>query len=495
MKDAECIAFLRWCLPRLDMRWAGFRKARRQVCKRIGRRLGALRLDDVAAYRAYLDTHPEEWPVLDGLCRVTISRFFRDRGVFDALGGRILPTLTALAAGRGDNRVRCWSVGCASGEEPYSLAILWQRRVRPRLQGPPISILGTDADAAVLRRAAAGCYAPGTLKELPEEELTACFELRNRQYCLRDAIRDPIRFREQDVRTDMPDGLFHLILCRNLVFTYFSETRQKEILRRLVARLVPGGCLVIGRHERLPPGAEGLNAETGRNDMFWKRRALESGPVGQRKELIEEIDREMREMASLTGRAALAPRVREALLDVPREAFVAPGDQALAYINRPLPIGHGQTISQPLVVAVMTELLDPGPEHRVLEIGTGSGYQAAVLARIVGRVYSVEVIESLAVAARARLARLGYDNVEVLAGDGAKGWPEHAPYDSVIVTAAAPELPPALIAQLKRGGRMVIPLGTPFGSQELTLVEKDAEGKISEHFVFPVAFVPFTGAG
>ncbi len=231
--------------------------------------------------------------------------------------------------------------------------------------------------------------------------------------------------------------------------------------------------------------------------MFGKRRAEKAGPTAdaRRRALMREIDDDMRATAVLTGRDALSPAVRRAFLEVPREDFVTAADARDAYINRPLPIGHGQTISQPYIVALMTELLDPRPGDTVLEIGTGSGYQTAVLARIVGRVCSLEVVEPLADAARERLARLGYGNVEVRAGDGAGGWPEEAPFDAIFVTAAAPTVPPALIAQLKRGGRMVIPVGAAYSEQDLVVVEKDADGKVSERAVRPVAFVPFTGAG
>ncbi len=231
--------------------------------------------------------------------------------------------------------------------------------------------------------------------------------------------------------------------------------------------------------------------------IFGKRRAEEGEPTAdaRRRALMREIDDDMRATAVLTGREALAPAVRRAILDVPREDFVEAADAPHAYRNRPLAIGHGQTISQPYIVALMTELLDPKPGDTVLEVGTGSGYQTAVLARIVGRVFSLEVVEPLADTARQRLARLGYGNVEVRAGDGASGWPEEAPFDAIVVTAAAPAVPQALIDQLKRGGRMVIPVGPAGSEQDLVVVEKDADGEVSQQPVLPVAFVPFTGTG
>ena len=179
---------------------------------------------------------------------------------------------------------------------------------------------------------------------------------------------------------------------------------------------------------------------------------------------------------------------------VPRHLFVPDTEKWLAYVNHALPIGHQQTISQPYVVALMTDLLAPGPEHIVLEVGTGSGYQAAVLSSLVRQLYSIEVIELLATSAAGRLERLGYDNVEVRAGDGAVGWPEHAPYDGIIVTAAAREVPPALVEQLKPGGRLVIPVGRVYG-QDLRLLEKHCDGSIRSRSIIPVAFVPLTGGG
>jgi protein-L-isoaspartate(D-aspartate) O-methyltransferase len=178
---------------------------------------------------------------------------------------------------------------------------------------------------------------------------------------------------------------------------------------------------------------------------------------------------------------------------VPRHEFVPERLRRQAYANRPLPIGYGQTISQPYIVALMTDLVEPGADDRVLEIGTGSGYQAAVLATLVGEVYTIEIIEPLGLAARARLERLGYDNVEVRLGDGYYGWPERAPFDAIVVTAAASHVPPPLIQQLKPGGRMVIPVGSRFLVQQLVLVTKDADGRVTTRQLLPVRFVPLTG--
>jgi len=217
--------------------------------------------------------------------------------------------------------------------------------------------------------------------------------------------------------------------------------------------------------------------------------------MGEHAALLTEIEAEFRATAHWTGRAILSPPVAAALAKVTREAFVAPGSERAAYENRPLPIGHGQTISQPFIVALMTELLDLGANDSVLEVGTGSGYQAAVLAEIAGRVCSIEVIPELAARAATALAAQGYSNIELRTGDGGLGWPEHAPFDAIIVTAAAPDVPPALLEQLGPGGRMVIPVGPVHGDQELLLITKDAAGTVTRRTILPVAFVPLTGQG
>ena len=188
----------------------------------------------------------------------------------------------------------------------------------------------------------------------------------------------------------------------------------------------------------------------------------------------------------------LAPRVLDAMRDVPRHALVPEQVRDHAYEDRPLPIGYGQTISQPYIVALMTDLLRPEPGHVVLEIGTGSGYQAAVLAELVDRVYSIEIVPELAARAAGDLDGLGYANISVRAADGYHGWAEHGPYDGIVVTAAASHIPPPLVAQLKPGGRMVIPVGASFMVQQLMLVEVDRNGDVRTEALLPVRFVPFT---
>jgi len=223
--------------------------------------------------------------------------------------------------------------------------------------------------------------------------------------------------------------------------------------------------------------------------------SADSGRHGAPPALIAEIEAEFRATARKTGRDRLSDQVRAALMAVPREAFVPRAEAEHAGENRPLPIGYGQTISQPFIVALMTDLLDLRRDQRVLEIGTGSGYQAAILARLAGHVYSIETVAALSDRAAAALAAEGVGNVSLLVGDGAAGWAEAGPFDAIIVTAAAPEIPPKLIGQLAPGGRMIVPVGRQFETQRLMLVHKDQAGKITSRHVLDVAFVPLVGGG
>ena len=210
----------------------------------------------------------------------------------------------------------------------------------------------------------------------------------------------------------------------------------------------------------------------------------------RRNALIEEIQSGMAATASWTGRSRLGKRLLRALREVHREDFLPPNMRDAAFRDGALPLGCGQTISQPFIVALMTEMLDLDTDSRVLEIGTGSGYQAAILACLARRVYSIERIPELAGSAAARLRDLGYDNVETRCGDGYAGWPEAAPFDAIVVTAAAPFLPPKLLEQLKPGGRMTIPVGMPSSHQDLLLVTRDEAGEIHQRNLLAVAFVP-----
>ena len=212
----------------------------------------------------------------------------------------------------------------------------------------------------------------------------------------------------------------------------------------------------------------------------------------QRAALIEGIERDVRETRDYTGRTRLDESVMKAMATVERHEFVPDEFRDRAYENRPLPIGEGQTISQPYIVALMTDLAGVDPDSVVLEVGTGSGYQAAVLAEIVDHVYTIEILEPLGRRAAETLERLGYENVTVRIGDGYRGWPEFAPFDAIIVTAAPEQIPPPLIGQLRIGGRLIVPVGFQGRPQSLQVLEKGQDGTIRINDVLPVAFVPFT---
>jgi protein-L-isoaspartate(D-aspartate) O-methyltransferase len=212
-----------------------------------------------------------------------------------------------------------------------------------------------------------------------------------------------------------------------------------------------------------------------------------------RAQMLEAVQRDFEATRNELGQGALDTRVTAALAAVPRHEFVAADMRKHAYENRPLPIGYGQTISQPYVVAAMTQLLQLRPGERALEIGTGSGYQAAILAELGAQVFTIEIIQPLGEAARERLKRLGYERINTHIGDGYDGWPARAPFDAIIVTAAAKNIPSPLLEQLKVGGRMVIPVGSPFGAQQLLLVRKDPDGRVTTRKLLPVRFVPLTG--
>jgi chemotaxis protein methyltransferase CheR len=267
MRDADCVAFLQWALPRLDLSWPGFRKVRAQVCKRIKRRMKDLGIASFNAYRDRLGTDPQEWLVLDGYCYITISRFYRDRGIFDVLRAEMLPAIAARAKEEG-RAARCWSAGCACGEEPYTLKILWDLDVAPRFEGVVLEVVATDIDAVVLERARRGCYARGSLRELPAEFIAQAFETSDDQLCVGAHHREGITFLRQDLRVEAPAGPFDMVLCRNTAFTYFAPPLQENALKRIVERLLKSGWLVIGGHESLPEQLPGLGLQPHRHGIF-----------------------------------------------------------------------------------------------------------------------------------------------------------------------------------------------------------------------------------
>lgn len=258
MHNTRCVAFLQWALPRLGLRWSGFARVHRQVCKRLGQRVREMGLADFAAYRDYVAGHDEEWATVEACCHVTISRFYRDADVFAVIAGELLPTMAEHARARGLPTVRVWSAGCAAGEEPYGLALAWRFAVAPRFPELGVSIVATDADAAQLARARTGCYRLSSLCELPDAWREAAFIAADRLLCLRPEFRRDVTFERQDIRADAPRGPFDLILCRNMAFTYFDDERQRQVLAILARALGANGILVIGRRERLPAGGERL---------------------------------------------------------------------------------------------------------------------------------------------------------------------------------------------------------------------------------------------
>jgi chemotaxis protein methyltransferase CheR len=251
VSENDCTAFLQWALPQLDLRWPGFRKVRRQVCKRLMRRMRELRLGDFAAYRSQLEADPAEWHVLDECCHITISRFFRDRGVFEVLRRQVLPDIAARARREGRG-VRMWSAGCASGEEPYTLKILWDAEVVNSFPEVSLSIIATDVDETMLTRARRACFEPTSLHELPPYLTAQAFDQVGTLFCVKPRHREGIEFLNQDLRSQAPAPPFDLILCRYLAFTYFTQPMQQKVLAMIVDRLLPNGYLAIGTHEQLP---------------------------------------------------------------------------------------------------------------------------------------------------------------------------------------------------------------------------------------------------
>lgn len=277
MKDSECVQFLQWALPALRMRWPGFRRVRKQVCKRFNRRISYLKLSSVIDYQSYLERHAEEWPILDSLCRITISRFYRNRKIFALLEQEILPRLARQVLDRGERILQIWSAGCCGGEEPYSIVLSWDFVVSPRFPDLNIHLSATDSDNNMLQRAEDGCYSAGSIKEIPESWRDAAFEKTNDLYRLRPQFKTKVDFLEHDVRKGIPDGLFHLIVCRNLVFTYFDLELQSEIAQRMWENLVTGGVLIIGARETLPSNGMAFK-EHGRRLGIYKK-ALEIASV------------------------------------------------------------------------------------------------------------------------------------------------------------------------------------------------------------------------
>ena len=258
MDDRDCVRFLQHTLPRLQLRWRGFRRVRRQVCRRLQQRLRELELPDLAAYEQHLDRNPTEWNRLDACCRITISRFFRDHGLFRLLEHEALPQLAAMARENGRQQLDAWSAGCGAGEEPYSLAILWLHSTEPALRQTLVAITATDTDPVMLQRAGRACYPFSSIRGVPPDWRDAAFRTADGEHCLQPRYRQPVRFMAQDIRHVAPVGPFDLVLCRNVAFTYFAGDLQRATAARIAGVMRPGGLLVLGEHEQLPHDQAGF---------------------------------------------------------------------------------------------------------------------------------------------------------------------------------------------------------------------------------------------
>lgn len=270
MRDEDCVAFLQWALPLLHMRWEGFRRVRGQVCKRISRRIKKLGIENSTEYRDYLNLDEKEWELLDGLCRVSISRFYRDKMVFSFLEQEVLPVLAQQSLDHDKETLKVWCMGCSSGEEPYTVSLLWKFRMQSRFPGMEVDILASDADPCLVQRATVASYSYATIKNLPDEWRQAAFTRTDDDFLLKPEYRRSVRFSLEDVRLRMPDEKFDLVFCRNLVFTYFDEALQSKILEQLRGVLTTNGGLVIGVREKLPESFPGFSPWSERLGIYRK---------------------------------------------------------------------------------------------------------------------------------------------------------------------------------------------------------------------------------
>ena len=272
MKDSECVEFLQWSLPRLHMRWAGFRKVRKQVCKKLQQRINYLNLDNILDYRNYIEQYPDELVELDKLCRITISRFYRDKMVFEFLEQQVFPRLLDNLKQRNETELRVWCAGSGAGEEPYTIALLWAMQFASHFPNIKLSITGTEINSQMINRAERACYPYSSIKNLPLSWQNSAFDQHNTLYCLHNEYQHYVQYFCQDLRQVSPsDGeksFFHLICCRNLAFTYFETSLQERILQRLQKALTNDGVLMIGVHEELPGEYTGFNAWSKRLGIY-----------------------------------------------------------------------------------------------------------------------------------------------------------------------------------------------------------------------------------
>jgi chemotaxis protein methyltransferase CheR len=277
----NCTGFLQWALPQRDLHWPGFRKVHHQVCKRLNRRMRELGLSDFAGYRAQLEADPSEWRFFDDCCHITISRFFRDKGVFEVLRTQVLPAIAARSEREG-RLARIWSAGCASGEEPYTMKILWDLQISRSYPGASLRIVATDVDESMLKRALEGCFEASSLHELPSDIIDVAFDRSGPRFCAKARHREGIEFLSQDLRMQTPASAFDLILCRYVAFTYFAPPLQRQTLASVVEHLAPDGYLAIGDREHLPRDGVGLTPLPDAPCIF--RKQLPSLPASRKAE-------------------------------------------------------------------------------------------------------------------------------------------------------------------------------------------------------------------
>lgn len=254
MTDEALVAFLAWAVARLGLRWKGVGSFRSTVRKRLTKRLHELGLPDLAAYRRYLEAEvsPDEWAIVDGMCRIPISRLYRDAAVFDLLATELLPERARVAEREGRHAVRVWSAGCASGEEPYTVAMVWRFDVAPAHPGLALDLVATDADDGMLERARRGAYGASSVREVPPRLRDLALRREGSQFLVRDEVRASVRFERQDLRLALQEGPFDLVLCRNMLLTYVDEAQHGPLLLALARRVRPGGAIVVGSREVLP---------------------------------------------------------------------------------------------------------------------------------------------------------------------------------------------------------------------------------------------------
>ena len=265
--DADCVHFLQWALPRLKMRWPGFRKVRRQVCRRIQKRMFQLNIADWNTYRQYLKNTPEEWKVLDGFCRITISRFYRDRFLFEYLEAVLFREI--IHSFPDTSQLNWLSLGCASGEEPYTVAILWKDHFQATFPDKYLRITGLDIDPVLLQRAAKGLYPSSSLWELPSALQTQAFTTENELFALKNEYIRMVEFTQADIRTDELMGPCHIVSCRNLVATYFSNKLQIEIFKKIRGAMPEGAVLILGAHEKLTEEVAGFQQDPVVRQIYW----------------------------------------------------------------------------------------------------------------------------------------------------------------------------------------------------------------------------------